>query len=156
MDIFGNILGEFREDSHKEEEGKDVHLFRFFQDYINVLEGIKTQVKNIHWSSPKLPNRDKRGAHLYLDDLLEDIDSFQDVVAEAAMGATGVVFDFNSVYGTSFSVSSTGDLLKYIQSKTCEFYDRIPNDSHYVGIRSETETFILKLGQYVYRFKLTE
>lgn len=156
MDIFGNILGEFQEASPEEREDKDIQLFRFFQEYINVLEGIKTQVKNIHWSSPKLPNRDKRGAHLYLDDLLEDIDSFQDIVAEAAMGATGVVFDFNSVHGTPFSISSTGGLLKYIQNKTCEFYDRIPENSHYAGIRSETEVFILKLGQYVYRFKLTE
>lgn len=56
---------------------------------MNVLEGIKTQTKNVHWASLKLPNRDKRGAHLYLDDFLEEVGDFQDLVAESAMGITG-------------------------------------------------------------------
>lgn len=138
------------------EENKELALFKFFQNYVNILEGIKTQIKNIHWASLKLPNRDKRGAHLYLDELIEEIDKFQDLVAESAMGITNVSFEFNSVYGVSFQASSTSELMKYMQDETLKFYDSIPDKSICSGIKSETEVFILRINQFIYRFKLTE
>ena len=149
---------DFMNDYHEStvEENKEFNLFKFFQDFVNVLEGIKTQIKNIHWASLKLPNRDRRGAHLYLDDLVELVDKFQDFVAESAMGITNVSFEFNSVYGHSFQCSTTQELMDYIIKETTRFYDSIPDKTICVGIKSETETFILNLNQFVYRFKLTE
>ncbi len=130
--------------------------FNLFLNYVNVLEGIKTQVKNIHWASLKLPNSDKRGAHLYLDDFVEVIGDFQDLVAENAMGITGVSFDFNTVHGTPFNASSTEELMTYIKDKTISFYTSLPDNPIYAGIKSETETFINNIIIYIYRFKLTE
>ena len=81
IDTFGdNLLEGFQREETVMEEDKDAGLFRFFHEYVNVLEGIKTQTKNVHWASLKLPNRDKRGAHLYLDDFLEEVGDFQDLV----------------------------------------------------------------------------
>jgi hypothetical protein len=141
-------------------DGEETHsrssIFNFFLTYVNVLEGIKTQIKNVHWASLRLPNSDKRGAHLYLDDFLEVVGNFQDLVAESAMGITGESFEFNTVRGVPFPASSTDELIKYIQNKTVEFYDAIPKETIYAGIKSETETFILNINQYVFRFKLTD
>jgi hypothetical protein len=140
----------------EEETHSRSSIFNFFLTYVNVLEGIKTQIKNVHWASLKLPNSDKRGAHLYLDGFLEVVGNFQDLVAESAMGITGESFEFNTVRGVPFHASSTDELIKYIQNKTVEFYDAIPKETIYAGIKSETETFILNINQYVFRFKLTD
>lgn len=140
----------------EEETHSRSSIFNFFLTYVNVLEGIKTQIKNVHWASLKLLNSDKRGAHLYLDDFLEVVGNFQDLVAESAMGITGESFEFNTVKGVPFHASSTDELIKYIQNKTVEFYDAIPKETIYAGIKSETETFILNINQYVFRFKLTD
>ena len=40
--------------------------------------------------------------------------------------------------------------------KTEEFYNRIPQDTCYVGIKSETETFIHNIFKYKYLFELTD
>lgn len=130
--------------------------FRLFLDFVNVLEGIKTQIKNVHWASLKLPNRDKRGAHLYLDDFVDLVGAFQDTVAESATGITGISFEFNTVHGTPFNASSTKELMDYIKNKTTEFYNSLPSTAIYAGIKSETETFINNIVIYIYRFKLTE
>lgn len=156
IETFGDNLFEDFKDEIVKKEDKDEDLFRFFHSFVNILEGIKTQTKNVHWASLKLPNRDKRGAHLYLDDFLEVVADFQDKVAECAMGITGVSFDFNSVHGTPFNATSTAEFIKYVQDKATEFYNGIPETAICAGIKSETEVYILNINQYVYRFKLTE
>lgn len=137
-------------------ESKDSSEFNIFLDFVNVLEGIKTQIKNIHWASLKLSNRDKRGAHLYLDDFIEVVGDFQDTVAESAIGITGTSFDFNTVHGTPFSASNTTELMEYIKNKTTMFYNSLPSLPIYAGIKSETETFINNIVIYTFRFRLTE
>lgn len=130
--------------------------FNIFLHFVNVLEGVKTQIKNVHWASLKLPNSDKRGAHLYLDDFVDIVGDFQDTVAESAIGITGTSFDFNTVHGISFNASNTQELMEYIKSKTLEFYNGLPSSAIYVGIKSETETFINNIVIYTFRFRLTE
>lgn len=154
INIVPELLDSFGEE--REEENKDESLFQFFHNFVNILEGIKTQVKNVHWASLLLPNSDKRGAHLYLDDFLEVVEDFQDKIAECAMGITGVSFKMNTVYGTHFEASCTKELMDYVQRKALEFYNAIPETAICAGIKSETEVFILNINQYVFRFKLTE
>ena len=135
---------------------KGTNEFDIFLDFVNVLEGVKTQIKNVHWASLKLPNNDKRGAHLYLDDFVEIVGDFQDTVAESAIGITGISFEFNTVHGTPFNASSTKDLMCYIKDKTLSFYANLPETPLYAGIKSETETFINNIVIYTFRFRLTE
>lgn len=130
--------------------------FNIFLHFVNVLEGVKTQIKNVHWASLKLPNSDKRGAHLYLDDFVDIVGDFQDTVAESAIGITGTSFDFNTVHGVSFNASNTKELMEYIKNKTLEFYNSLPSNAMYAGIKSETETFINNIIIYTFRFRLTE
>lgn len=153
--INDDLLSEFSSENY-EVNNLDSNLFRFILTYVNTLEGIKTQIKNVHWASLKLPNRDKRGAHLYLDDLIDIVSDYQDKMAECATGITGISIEFNSIHGTPFSAASTKELMQYITNKTKDFYDNIPNTTICSGIKSETEVFILNLNTFNYRFKLTE
>lgn len=127
---------------------------QFFINYLSVLEGLKTKIKNLHWAANKLSVRDKRGAHIYLDDFLEIVSNFQDTVAECSQGILG---DMNkdSIKGVPIPVNSPSDILSFILTKTFSFYENIPSESIYVGIKSETESFIRDLTKYKYLFRLT-
>lgn len=128
---------------------------QLFVDYINVLEGVKTKIKNLHWSAKKLPNSDKRGAHLYLDDFLDVVSDFQDTVAESSQGQYGVM-DTNAVSGVPFQCSSPKELMNYVEERTAAFYISIPEGPISSGVKSETETFIKNVEKYKYLFDLTE
>ena len=136
-------------------DNKDTGLLAFFINYLSVLEGIKTKTKNLHWGAEKLPNRDKRGAHLYLDDFLEVISDFQDTIAESCQGLLGSM-GLDAVHGIHFPATGTSDFVDYIRSRTIEFYVNLPKSTEYVCIKSETETFIVNIDKYKYLFKLTE
>ena len=128
---------------------------QYFISYINVLEGAKTKIKNLHWGAKNLPNADKRGAHLYLDDFLDIVSEFQDTVAESSSGILGEM-SLNAISGVSLSCTTPGELINILLDKTTSFYDNLPSGTQYVGIKSETEVFIKDLTKYKYLFRLTE
>ncbi len=127
----------------------------YFLRYLNILEGAKTRIKNLHWAAQKLPVNEHRGAHLYLDNFLDIVSDFQDTVAESSQGILGHM-GTDDITGTPIRTSNVSDLLKYITSKTIDFYDNMPAGTIYVGIKSETETFIKDLNKYKYLFELTD
>ena len=124
-------------------------------DFINILEGVKTRIKNMHWASKKIANSDKRGVHLYLDDLLGVIGDFQDTIAESSQGIYGSM-NLDSVSGVQFIASTPKELVAYIQDKTALFYDGLPQTTSCAGIKSETEVLIKDLQKYQFLFSLTE
>ena len=128
---------------------------QYFINYINVLEGAKTKIKNLHWGAKNLPNADKRGAHLYLDDFLGIVSDFQDTIAESSSGILGEM-DLNAISGIGMTSTTPRDLINTLLDKTVSFYDNMPSGTQYVGIKSETETFIKDLTKYKYLFRLTE
>ena len=128
---------------------------QYFINYINVLEGAKTKIKNLHWGAKNLPNADKRGAHLYLDDFLDIVSDFQDTIAESSSGILGEM-DLNAISGIGMTSTTPRDLINTLLDKTVSFYDNLPSGTQYVGIRSETEVFIKDLTKYKYLFRLTE
>lgn len=128
----------------------------YFIDYINCLEGLKTKIKNLHWSAKILPSQDKRGAHLYLDDYLETVSDFQDKVAEGSMGALNTVIPIDCVQGTTCSCTSTKELIEYVRSRTLDFYVNMPEGALFAGLKSETEVFIQETNNFGYRFNLTD
>lgn len=128
---------------------------QFFIAYINVLEGAKTRIKNLHWAAKRLPVNEHKGAHEYLDDFLEVVQDFQDTVAEASQGILGHMTQ-EVIQGMPMEVNSPAELLRVLTDKTVSFYQEIPSETIYVGIKSETETFIVNLNKYKYLFELTE
>lgn len=128
---------------------------QFFIDYISTLEGAKTKIKNLHWAAKNLPNSDKRGAHLYLDEFLEIVSAFQDTVAECSQGILGEMGP-SAISGAPCMCVSPRELIESLTNKTIQFYEGIPSGTIYIGIKSETETFIANLNKYKYLFRLTE
>lgn len=121
----------------------------FFINYINRLEGFKTKCKNLHWAAPK------KNIHKYLDEFLEKIQDFQDTVAEGYMGILGKMQP-NVIKGIPSETLNAIDFIEEIRSITIEFYDRIPKDTIYIGIKSECETFIQEINNYKYLFSLCD
>lgn len=122
---------------------------QLFIDFINVIEGWKTKCKNLHWSAPK------KNIHVYLDDFLSILSEYQDNIAEDYQGILGQMQP-NAVKGVPCECLNALDFINEVSSKTISFYKEIPEDTVYVGIKSETETFIHNIAKYTYLFKLTD
>ena len=122
---------------------------QFFITFLNQLEGWKTKCKNLHWSAPK------KNIHVYLDEFLGVLSNYQDSIAEDYQGTLGRMQP-NAIKGTSCECLNAIDFIKEIDIKTREFYSKIPSDIDYVGIKSETETFIHNIKVYTYLFKLCD
>ena len=122
---------------------------QFFINFLNQLEGWKTKCKNLHWAAPK------KNIHVYLDDFLSIISDYQDSIAEDYQGILGHMQP-NAIKGTPCDCLNAIDFVKEVMIKTEEFYNRIPQDTCYVGIKSETETFIHNIYKFKYLFELTD
>lgn len=137
------------------DEGSNQSELTFFTTFISVLEGIKTRIKNLHWAAEKLPNRDKRGAHIYLDEFLDDVIDYQDKLAESCQGILGSM-STTAISGVPFTANSTAELMTYCKDTAVNFYNNIPASTIYAGIKSETEVLILNINKYTFLFRLTE
>lgn len=121
----------------------------FFINFINKLEGYKTKCKNLHWAAPK------KNIHVYLDDFLEKVENFQDILAEGYMGILGKMQP-NVIKGIPSDALNAMDFIEEVRANTLAFYDKIPQETVYVGIKSECETFIQEINQYKYLFSLCD
>lgn len=115
--------------------------------YINLLEGYKTRIKNLHWSSSNI------NMHTKLDELLDIVTDYQDNLAEEVMGIFG---KFNSfmLRGTECIIINPNILIVDIINSTNVFYKTISEDAIFAGIKSELETFIHVLNKYNYLLSL--
>ena len=120
---------------------------QFFINFLNQLEWLKTKCKNLHWAAPK------KNIHVYLDDFLSVISDYQDSVAEDYQGILGHMAP-NAIKGIPCDCLNAIDFIKEVSVKTEEFYNKIPQDTCYVGIKSETETFIHNIFKYKYLFEI--
>ena len=122
---------------------------QFFINFINKLEGFKTKCKNLHWSAPK------KNIHVYLDEFLGILSDYQDSVAEDYQGILGHMQP-NVIEGIKSQSLNAIDFINEVKIATETFYNNIPDDTCYVGIKSETETFIHNIFKYKYLFELTD
>lgn len=121
-----------------------------FVDFLCKLEGWKTRCKNLHWAAP---NKDM---HEYLDEFLEILDGYQDSLAEDIMGVLGSRLNPNSINGTTCRANNALEFHKQVDTDTITFYEKISDDTNYVGIKSETKTFIHNIKKYNYLFNLCD
>ena len=127
----------------------DVTGSQFFINFLNQLEGWKTKCKNLHWAAPK------KNIHVYLDEFLDIMSDYQDSLAEDYQGILGHMQP-NVIKGVPCESLNGIDFIKEVSIKTKEFYNKIPSDIDYVGIKSETETFIHNIKKYKYLFELSD
>lgn len=123
----------------------------FFLDYINFLEGIKTHCKAMHWGIMNVEGvKSKRGAHIYLDDFLDIISDYQDMIAETTQGILGNYITLANIKGKSVPqgvADNPHDFCQWLQNNVVNFYNSLDIPA-YVGIKSETETFIKDIQKY--------
>lgn len=128
---------------------KQLNGAEFFIHFLNRMEGWKTKCKNLHWAAPK------KNIHVYLDEFLEKLEDFQDILAEGYMGILGKMQP-NVIKGIPSDTLNAMDFIEEVRTHTLAFYDKIPEDTIYVGIKSECETFIQEINQYKYLFGLCD
>lgn len=122
---------------------------QFFINFLNQLEGWKTKCKNLHWAAPK------KNIHVYLDEFLDIISDYQDSLAEEYQGILGHMQP-NVIRGIPSDMLNALDFIKEVRNGTIDFYEKIPKDTIYAGIRSECETFIHAILKYKYLFELCD
>ena len=132
------------------EETTQISTEQFFINFINKLEGFKTKCKNLHWSAPK------KNIHVYLDEFLGVLSDYEDSLAEDIMGVLGSRLSPTSINGTSCSSDNALDFISEVSTATIIFYKKISDNPNYVGIKSETETFIHNIKKYNYLFNLCD
>ena len=135
--------------STSKKEDIQLNTEQFFINFINKLEGFKTKCKNLHWSAPK------KNIHVYLDDFLSVISDYQDSIAEDYQGILGHM-NPNVIEGVKSQSLNAIDFINEVKIATETFYNNIPSDTCYVGIKSETERFIHNIFKYKYLFELCD
>lgn len=125
----------------------DASGLSFFIRFLGVLEGYKTKIKNLHWAAFAY------NIHTQLDEVLNIVSDYQDLVAEASMGIHGQMGPSDLIAITTNEVDPLA-MLKNLQGKTKEFYLALGDNVNYAGIKSETETFLVNLDKYAYLFRL--
>lgn len=114
--------------------------------YINKLEGYKTAIKNLHWSSSNMSE------HKLFDDIADEVASYQDEVSEMAQGKHGQVKK-NELKPIAYKITTSKAFLEDLH-KTAEEFRNSLNEKEYVGIRSVVEAFIGKVEQFMYLLPL--
>lgn len=132
-----------------ERDGNALTGGQFFINFLNQLEGWKTKCKNLHWAAPK------KNIHVYLDEFLSILSSYQDSLAEGYMGILGKMQP-NVIKGTSSNTLNANDFIEEVKAGTLSFYEKIPKETVYKGITSECETFIQNINKYKYLFSLCD
>ena len=122
---------------------------QLFINFLNQLEGWKTKCKNLHRPAPK------KNIHVYLDEFLGIISDYQDSLAEEYQGLLGHMAP-NVIRGIGSNALNAIDFIREVKSGTVKFYEAIPIDTVYSGIKSECETFIHNILKYKYLFELCD
>lgn len=143
MDSAGTLFTEYND------EPNQITGSQLFIGFINRLEGWKSKCKNLHWAAPK------KNIHVYLDDFLEIIADYQDGLAEGYMGILGQMQP-NVVKGVPCEALNAFDFIAEVKRETIAFYDRIPDETIYKGIKSECEVLIQNINKYDYLFHLCD
>lgn len=147
-----NLLDTLMSYDNSTDNKNNIFGINMIVDILNELEGCKTRIKNLHWSSNLLMSYIKFDIHKQLDELLDDVIEYQDKVAEGGIGIYGD-FGRNVIKGNIPDIEDPILLVKYIIDKICTFYSKL-NDCCLIGLKSETEVFLQELYQKIYLFKL--
>lgn len=120
-----------------------------FIEFISQIEGWKTRCKNLHWAA------ERKNIHVYLDEFLDILTDYQDGLAEGYMGILGKMSS-SAINGTAASATDPWSFILEVRQGTLRFYNSIPEDPVYSGIKSECETFIQNINKYNYLFSLCD
>ena len=116
-------------------------------NYINILHGYTTAIKNLHWSSGNM------NEHELCDDIADTICDNEDLIAEVAQGIYGQIKK-NELKPVKYTIETTPKMLNDLLRETETFYGKIKENKKYIGLRSIVENFLGEINKYQYLIKL--
>lgn len=146
-DIHSKITPVNEKPEIEEEYSSDSDSKMLFINFLCRIEGWKTKTKNLHWASRH------NDIHTRLDEFYDKLDDYSDNLAESFSGILGPM-NPNDIVSVPSSVKNPFDLIEEIREETIKFLDNFPKSTVYVGIKSETETFMNTITSYNYLFGL--
>lgn len=115
-------------------------------DLLCKIEGFKTCLKIVHWNAKSLSE------HRLCDDVQDELGEYEDTIAELEQAITDIKITEEELIPQAQSAESLTEFLNILLSDIKTFYEQIvQGDVSYVGISSETETFIGKLQKFIYQ-----
>lgn len=124
--------------------------------YLNCLEGYKTLIKNFHWSSGLLSSYMGDPIHLRLDELLDEVNDYQDKIAEGGMGIYGMI-PIGAICGEMCTCFDPIEMLGVMLQEAIKFYEQLEKCENRIkvsGLISETEVFIQTIHKYKFLFNI--
>lgn len=112
--------------------------------FICRLDGYKTRIKNIHWSSKLLPYIEKNKVHEHMDEILDLVSDYEDVIAENYMGSFGVL-PMGFLRGEQPETNDPMELLDVIKKDLEGFHERYSSSAEYIGMINATEDLLQNL-----------
>lgn len=115
-------------------------------NFVNVLEGYKTAIKNLHWSSSNMSE------HKLFDDIASSVSNVQDEISEIEQGLHGQI-EKNKLKPIPYEIKSSKEFLSDLLDKTNDFHKTIENEE-YIGMRSSVESFLGEINKFQYLLNL--
>ena len=126
---------------------KPLEAYQNFEEntkvFLCVLEGIKTRLKALHWSTNIL------AIHKQIDEVLNDINLAQDSIAEEVQGLFG---RYQELFLKSIviEVDDYCEMLNFIKNRFIDYGTTLPDNIKYGSIKGICEDIIGKINKYEY------
>lgn len=120
--------------------------------FLNALEGYKTKTKELHWASKRFLAQ-RGNIHELLDDLLDIISDYQDIVAEVGQSFLGVI-QFNTFKAIPCDATCPLVLIQCLEDQALELKRNYGNDIKWSGIINATDDYIQNIQQKKYLLQL--
>ena len=115
-------------------------------NYLNKLQGYKTAIQNLHWSSKHMSE------HKLLDEIANSVSKNQDEIAEICQGLYGKI-KLNELKPKRYKITNSKKMLHDMLRDTKSFYSSIKGRD-LTGARSVVETFIGEINKFVYLMEM--
>ena len=113
---------------------------------VDKIEGYKTCLKTVHWNAVSLSE------HRLCDDVQDKLGEFEDTIAELAQAIAGERIAETDLVPQRQSADNLEDFLNKLLIDVEKFYeDVVPLGLEWVGVSSETETFIGDVQKFIYQ-----
>lgn len=118
-------------------------------NYIKFLEGSRIRLRELHWST------ENKSEHLLTDELMEEVESFEDGFAEETMGILGVRIQVGDITPNISDKKTTREVLDDLIDSTLIIRASYEDDVRYSGIVSLIDDFLhfLNKGKYLETLK---
>lgn len=115
---------------------------------INVIEGFKTRVKELHFCAKQFKT-ERGNFHVLMEEVLDLISDYQDVLGEVGQAFLGHM-RHNSLNGVPVSCTCPVEIISMIIRSVMDFKDAIPQSREWAGIINATDDFIQNIQQKLY------